>query len=613
MAENKTKKYAVGIIVGLLFVGLLGFGGGGLSGTIRSIGTVGDKPIPVVQYQRALTQQIRSFEQQVGTPLSFVQAQSIGLDQQVLNAVIAERSLDNEAANLGISVGDARVREEVLQVPGFRGLSGEFDREAYRGALQRAGQTEGEFETSIREEVSRNLLQAAVVEGIAAPTTYAETLAKYIGETRAITWATIRPEDLSAPVPGPTDADIQTFYDENPDLFTAPETREISYAWLTPSMIQDDVTIDETAVRELYDDRIDEFVRPERRLVERIVYGDATEVDAAVAQLADESATFEDLVEARGLSLTDVDMGDVDQSSLGSAGKAVFSAATGDVVGPFETPFGPALFRMNAILAADETPFDEAEPILREELAAARSRRVIDDAREGITDLLAGGAQIEDIVGQTDMEQGTIEWDVDTREGIAAYDAFRTAAAAAREGDFPELIELADGGVFTLRLDGTTPPTLRPLEDVRDDAADGWQDARVQQAVMEEATAAAEALDATTGFETQGLIASSETGLTRRSFVDGTPPGFMQQVFDLAVGDVTTIDADTFGIILRLDAAQVPSADDEAIAADLEAVLETATVGIAQDIFDIYNNALQRQTEVAINPAAITAVHSAFQ
>lgn len=613
MADSKAKKYSGWVIVTLLLLGLLGFGAGGLSGTIRSIGTVGEKSIPVVQYQQALGQQIQAFSAQTGTPLSFIQAQAIGLDRQVLNSVIAERTLDNEAANLGISIGDARVREQVLQVPGFRGLSGEFDREAYRLSLQRAGVSETEFEDSLREEAARTLLQGAVVEGVAAPTTYAETLAKYIGEQRSITWATITGDDLSAPVPGPTDADIQTYYDANPDAFTAPELREITYAWLIPSMIQDDVTVDETAVRQLYDDRISEFVRPERRLVERIVYFDQAEADAALASLADDTATFEDLVEARGLALTDVDMGDVDQVSLGDAGEAVFAAETGDIVGPFATDFGPALFRMNAVLAADETSFEDAAPALREELAAARARRVIDDSRESITDLLAGGARIEDVVDQTNMEQGSIAWDVNNREDIAAYDAFRRAAAAAQDGDFPELVELADGGIFTLRLDAVVPPTLRPLDDARADVAAAWQIDRIQQAVMEEAETAAAALDATTGFETQALTASVETGLTRRSFVDGTPPGFMQRVFELEVGEVTTVDAGTFGIVLRLDDMSVPAADDPAIEADFTAIAETASAGIAQDIFDIFNNRLQTQTDVQINQQAITAVHSAFQ
>ncbi|MEL6639890.1 MAG: SurA N-terminal domain-containing protein [Pseudomonadota bacterium] len=613
MAETKKPRYGMWIIVGLLFVGLLGFGTGGVGGNIRTVGTVGDKQITVAQYQQAINSQIRAFEQQVGAPVSFVQAQQFGLDRQALNGVVAQRALDNEASKLGISVGDERVREEVLQVPGFRGLDGDFDRETYRNALQRSGLSEQQFEANIREETARNLLQGAIVEGVGAPTVYAETLAKYIGETRGITWATLTADDLSTAIPEPTETDIQSYYDENPDAFTAPEAREISYAWLTPAMIQDQVQVDETAVRALYDERLSDFIRPERRLVERIVYGDQADVDAALAQLADDGATFEDLVDSRGLSLTDVDMGDVDQAALGDAGEAVFAAAPGDIVGPFDTPFGPALFRMNAVLAADETPFEEAEPALREELSAARAVRVIDDAREGISDLLAGGAQISDLVAQTEMQAGTISWSPEVQDDIAAYEAFRSAAAVVAEGDFPELIELADGGVFTLRLEGITPPAVIPLDDVRDDVVAAWTAAQTQAAIMAEVEAAAGALDATAGFETQGLTANTEAELTRRSFVEGTPPGFINRVFELAAGEVTTIDAATFGIVLRVDDITVPTTDDEAIADDLEALSQTATLGVAQDIFDIFNNAVQRDTEVSLNDQALTAVHSAFQ
>ena len=613
MAKSKAKQSAAWVIVVLLLLGLLGFGAGGLSGTIRSIGTVGDKEIPVIQYQRALNEQIRAFEAQVGAPISFVQAQSIGLDQQVLNSVIAQRTLDNEAAKLGISVGDERVRAEVLRIPGFRGLSGNFDREAYRSSLQRTGMTETEFETSIREDAARTLVQGAIVEGIQAPNAYAATIAQFIGETRAITWATLTADDLTAPVPGPTDADIQTFYDENPDLFTAPETRTITYAWLTPEMIQDDVVVDAAAVRALYDDRITEFVRPERRLVERLVYLDQAEAEAAKASIAAGATTFEGLVEARGLALTDVDMGDVDAVSLGAAGDAVFAALIGDIVGPLETDFGPGLFRINAVLAADETPFEDAGPKLREELAAARARRVIDDFREGINDLLAGGAQLEDLADQTDLRIGTIDWSVDVQDDIAAYVAFRNAATAIAEGDFPELNELDDGGIFALRLDSIVAPSIRPLADVTDAVSDAWQDVRTQQAVMTEAEAVTSELDATIGFETVALIATSEDNLTRRSFVNGTPQGFIQRVFEMELGEVATIDAGNSAIIVRLEHMSIPSPDDASIAADLIALSETAAAGIAQDIFEIFNAEIQRDTDVAINPAAITAVHTSFQ
>jgi len=157
------------------------------------------------------------------------------------------------------------------------------------------------------------------------------------------------------------------------------------------------------------------------------------------------------------------------------------------------------------------------------------------------------------------------------------------------------------------------PPTLRPIEDVTEDLTAAWQADRTQQAVMDEANAVAADIGATTGFETLALVAANEDGLTRRSFVDGTPRGFIQRVFELELGEVTTIDAGDFAVIVRLDDMAIPTADAEAIAADRDVLADTAAAGIAQDVFEIFNAQIQLQTDVNINPQAVTAVHSAFQ
>jgi len=91
-------------------------------------------------------------------------------------------------------------------------------------------------------------------------------------------------------------------------------------------MIQDSLTVDEASLRTLYDERINEFVRPERRLVERLVYLDQDAADAAAARLAADEVDFDALVAERGLSLADIDMGDVLPSDLGAAADAVCAA-----------------------------------------------------------------------------------------------------------------------------------------------------------------------------------------------------------------------------------------------------------------------------------------------
>ncbi len=612
MAKKNNKRYGAWIIVGVILVGLAGFGTGGLSGNIRNIGTVGDKDISVASYQRALNEQIRALSAQFGTQITFQQAQAFGIDRVALSQVVLLRTLDHEADELGISVGDARVFDQLRSIPSFQGAGG-FNRETYRLALQQSGQTAAEFETGLREETARSLLQAAVVSGVPTPDAYADALVLYASESRDITWATVDTDDLTAPVRGPTPADQQAYYDANPDEFTQPETRNITYVWLTPSMILDQMTVTDEAIEQLYNQRLSEFVQPERRLVERLVYLDQARAEAAIARLNAGEATFEDLVSERGLAITDVDLGDVDREALRSAGDAVFAAAPGEVVGPFNSPLGPALFRMNAVLAAQEIPLEEASPELREELAAEAARAYINESADPVIDLLAGGATLADVAERTEMELGTIAWSADTAEGIAAYDTFRREAARVQEGAFAEIFDLSDGGIFALTLDGITPPTVRPIDEVREEVSAAWQDQANQEAVIAKAEEIAADILPLTGFETLDLEPLVEQGLTRRSFIEGTPPEFNAAIFDMTLGEVRVIDAFDRAIIVRLDAVAAPDLSDESVQAQREALGANAASGIAQDLFDAYAAMLQQQTAQNINQATINAINAQFQ
>lgn len=614
MAKTTGKRYGVWIIVILLFVGLLGFGTGGLTGNLRTIGTVGSKEITVAAYQSELTQQINAFEQQMGNQISMDEARQMGVDQMALQRLVQQRALDNEASLIGLSVGDERVRDEVLRVPAFTNLQGDFDRAAYAETLRRNGLTETTFEDSLREDLTRTLLQGAVVGGIPAPQAYAETLVTFIAEERSITMATVTADDLDAPVPGPSANEIEAYYDANPEDFTTPETREISYALLTPDMIQGELEVDEGSVRSLYEERAEQFIRPERRLVERLVFGTEERAETAKARIDSGEITFGALVDERGLDLSDIDLGDVSRDDIGEAADPVFEAAAGDVVGPEPSSLGPALFRVNAILGAEETPFEEAEPELRAELGAGRARRVIEAMIEDINDMIASGFTVEDLADQTDLELGTISLAEGSRDGPAAYEAFREAAAELEEGAFLDVTELMDGGIAVLRLDSVTAPTVEPLTEVTPRARELATAAKQQEAVMAHATELADRIDPLTTFDTLGLEPRVVQNITRRGFVEGTPAGFVDEVFDMDVSDVRVIDGgDDGAVIVRLDTVADPVEDGPRQTAELEAVAESAAQGIAQDIFNAYSRAVQTRTDVTIDESAVNAVNAQLQ
>ncbi|MEP3440463.1 MAG: peptidyl-prolyl cis-trans isomerase [Sulfitobacter sp.] len=604
-------KTAMWGLMGLLFLGLGGFGAVNLTGNIRTIGTVGDKSIDVDTYARQMQQELNAISQQTGSPMSFQQAQQLGLDRAVLQRIMRDRALDNEATEIGLSIGDEELRERILQVPAFQGINGEFDREGYAQSLRSAGLTEATFETSLREEAARQLLSGAIISGVEMPAVYAETLVSYVGEERDFTWATFDEAALEAEIPTPDAETLQAYFDENADSFVLPATKKITYAWLNPSDIIDQVEIPEEDLRAEYDARSDQYNQPERRLVERLVFADQQSADQAAAALEVGGTTFEALVEERGLSLQDIDLGDVTEASLGAAGADIFAAQAGDVTGPATSNLGPALFRVNAVLPAQNITFEQAEPELRDALVADRAVRIVAAQAEDLDDRLAGGATIEELATESDMVLGQIDWTTDSSHGIAAYEAFRQAAATVNAGDFPQIEELDDGGIVALRLDKALDERPATFDDVADEVAKRWHEEQVITALTAQAETAKQALEAGSSLPELGLTAREETDQMRSAFIGGTPTGFMNEVFEMAVGDIRIIEGETSVVLVRLDAVNAAGDSEEATA--LVAQLRTQqNEALARGLFDIFADDALLRAGQSIDPNAINAVNVNF-
>lgn len=611
MAKGSTvSKTAIWILLGLLIIGLAGFGATNLSGTIRTIGSVGDKPISVDEYARQLQQQMNTVQQQTRAPLPFAQAQLMGIDRAVLQRLVATRGLDHEATQLGLSIGDEELRTRILGISSFQGINGEFDREGYSFSLQQAGLSEADFETQLREEVSRSIIQAAMMGGVNMPASYVDTLMTYIGEQRSFSWSLLEADDLAEPIPAPDDASLRGHYDENIDIFTLPETRQITYAWLTPDDLLNEIDVDETALREAYDQRSEEFNQPERRLVERLAFLDEASAEAAAASLA-EDATFDSLVEGRGLSLTDIDLGDVTEAELAEAGADVFAADVGTIVGPLPSSIGPALFRVNAVLAAQETSFEDAIEQLRPQLANDRAQRLVDTQAESFDDLLAGGATLEELANETDMNLGQIDWTVESTEDIAAYEAFRQVAASVGPDDFPEIERLDDGGLFAIRLEATLPPRPAPFEDVEADVLEHWQTAQTTALLMTQMQQLAAQLETGNSFAGLGLDVFAEQDLLRSDFVPRTPPGFLEEVFNMEVGETRVIESDAAAILVQLEGITPPETDGDAGALREQLSLQVSQQ-LATDLFETYVDDVILRADPQINQQALQAVHVNF-
>lgn len=612
----KKRKLGSTLVWGLLVLIMLGLGGFGVTnfgGGITSIGRVGDREIDVNEYSRALRQQVDQMSRQFGMQLTLEQARAFGLDQQVLRGLVSKAALDNETARIGISAGDATLAAEIQKMDAFKGTSGTFDRETYRFALDRNNLTETKFEEGMRADIARSVLQGAIVGGFTAPAAYTDTLAAWQGEARSFSVLPLSEADLASPLAAPTEAELQAVYDAQIASFTKPEAKRITYAALHPETLAPTMPVDDAAVQAAYDARIAEFMVPERRLVERLVYPTEDEAKAAKARLDAGEATFEQLVAERNLALTDIDLGDVSRDDLGTAADAVFALAEPGVTGPVATDFGPALFRMNAVMAAQETTFDQAKDDLKSELQLVAARKAVSEKFEQINDILASGADLEDAAKEAGMELATVDYSVETpSEGIFAFEGFRTAADALQEGDFPEAIELDDGTIVALRLDETVPPTPIPFTDAKAQVTEVWKQGALTAALAARAAEIKAAVEGGASLGSFGIVSASRN-LTRDAAPGDLPPDVLKAAFGMKAGEIQVLELGDFVGLVRLDEVTPAATSGEDAEALRDSIAIRARRDIAQDAFTLFSDALGLEAGIELDQTAINAVNAQMQ
>jgi peptidyl-prolyl cis-trans isomerase D len=269
---------------------------------------------------------------------------------------------------------------------------------------------------------------------------------------------------------------------------------------------------------------------------------------------------------------------------------------------------------MNAILSAQETTFDEARASLAAEMQTDAARRAIADKVEAVDDLLAGGATLEDVAKEQGLTVATTDYAeaADDNAEIAAYPAFRKAAAAIGEGDFPEAILLDDGGLVILNLEEIVPPMPHPLDDVRDKVVAAWRADALAKALAAHAIAAKSAVEGGASLGAYGIVEVT-SAIDRQGFVEGAPETLLPAVFGMVAGELQVIEAPGFTALVQLDSIAPAVTEGEDAAALRESLQTQAAQAIAQDAFTLYTSALTSEAGITLDQAAINAVHAQFQ
>ena len=617
MTERRKKKSGIFVwaVMGFLILGLGGFG---LTGAFQTSGgstvaSVGDVEVSANDYLSGLQQDLQRTSQQIGQNITLEQAQLFGIDQSSLRNQLTLAALSNEANRLNLSVGDDAVRTRLLANPAFQATQGVFSEAAYDLILNQQRTTRNEYEDLLRNDQTQSVISTAVSGAIGPQGTSARVLVDFVGETRDVIWAEIDASVLTDETPTPDAAAIQAYYDGNPDSFTTPETRNITYAMLSPEMLAEGIEIADDAILEVYDARQDIYNTPERRIVDRIIFGTADDAAAAMLRLDAGEASFEEIAAERNLTANEYGIGIVRANQLSTAAaELLFASTEPGLFGPVEATLGPAIFRVNAALDASTTALEDVRGEIRDALAAEQAGTLMLTKIGDIDDLIASGASLEELADETDMQLFAIAYSTDSDEDITADAVFNLEAVTAELGQERDLVELENGGILALRVDEIVPAELRSLEASAEQALAGATEAatfeRVQAYADELVAQVAAGADLSATLSALGVTPNIAPATTRVSTPAGLSPSMGQALFNQNEGEAKAYPTPTGAILLEVSRVQPfdPLTDDgKAMLSQAETQVKE---GIANDIYILFANAMLNSAEVTVNQGMIDQI-----
>src|SRR5262245_41499335 len=129
-SRNWLGQVVMAVVVGFLIISFAIWGIGDIfRGFGRStVAKIGRTEVSVDQFRVIYNDRLQQYARQIGRPIGPEQARAMGLDRLITSQIVSEMLLDERARQLGLSVNDAEVSNQITSDPTFFGPNGRFDR-----------------------------------------------------------------------------------------------------------------------------------------------------------------------------------------------------------------------------------------------------------------------------------------------------------------------------------------------------------------------------------------------------------------------------------------------------------------------------------------------------
>ncbi|MEO8530702.1 MAG: hypothetical protein ABI459_05730, partial [Deltaproteobacteria bacterium] len=169
---------------------------------------------------------------------------------------------------------------------------------------------------------------------------------------------------------------------------------------------------------------------------------------------------------------------------------------------------------------------------------------------------------------------------------------------------------LDDGGLFAIELKEIVPPTLKPLDQVRDEVIAAWTLDATRKAVAARADAIIAKVAAGDALGTTGVSFIAEAAIVRDHFVEDFPKDAIADMFKAAKGTTIRVDAtegDPMALILTVTDILPPDPADADLNQGKITFAEQGDQQLQTDILRAWSAAVQAKAGVRVDQATLDA------
>ncbi|MXR68411.1 peptidylprolyl isomerase [Shewanella sp. JBTF-M18] len=618
---EKIREGSQGVIAkGILVVVILSFAFTGVSSYLGSssepsAATVNGEEISKSALEQAYQSERARLEQQLGdmyNTLASNESYLASVKQNVLERLIADKLVDQAAADLGLRVSDQQIKTAIMNEPAFQ-TDGQFDNDRYLALIRQLGYQANSFRDMMRGDMTRRQLVVTLVGSEFVLPGEAEYLAQIQGQTRDIRYQIVDAEPLLAGV-SVSDEEANTYYQQNQSLFVRPETIALDYIELSADQLASAIQVSDEEAKTYYDENKAQYLQAEKRLAAHILVSLGDDEDAAKAKAEAILAKLQAGEDFEALAKSDSD----DSFSGEQGGKldwfeqgvmeapfdeALFALEKGQYSGIVKTSFGYHIVKLLDLQAASTSPFEAVKDKIVAQIQQDKAinefytlQQRLSDVSYEVPDTLAEAAKEVGVAVKTSpvFTRDNAPEPLDSADVIKA--AFSNTVLL--DGMNSDVIELGDNHVIVVRVNKHSAAGTMEFAEVKATIIERLKQDKANELARDKAQ---EVMAAIKGGEIPtDMIARTE--LSRGE--QGIDTSIVSKAFEMAQpGSDLVVDtaalANGYAVVI-LDKVNQPESVDESLVTALKQRLNSQ---YSENDYRALIAALKAQAEVVYTPA----------